>query len=228
MEIGRNCASVSRKKIFRKQGQKERTVSLLNWLDLLLLWMICWSSWRGVQTGLVAGLAQLCGLFIGLALAREYQALLAAYLRRQIPLEQWIKSWFAAPAIGLGPGPLSGWNQHIAQGVLETLSFIAILLVATRLIGWLGQLLARSVRFSFLGPADRVGGLILGIARGIMVATIFLAITFTFQNTVRSWLPGETLPWLTRAVEGSRLTHFLTPAIDALQQLIPVLLARYN
>lgn len=200
----------------------------MNWLDLFLLWMIGWSTWRGVQTGLVAGLTRLCGLLVGLFLAREFQAPLAAYLRQQWPLDQWIKSWFSAPAIGQAPGPLSGWDLYIAQGLLEVLSFMAILLVAARLIGWLGQLLARAARFSFLGPVDRVGGLVLGIVRGIVAAAILLAAIFAFQNATGSWLPGEPLPWLARAVESSRLTQFLAPVVEALQQLMPVLMALYT
>ncbi|MDQ0284932.1 membrane protein required for colicin V production [Desulfofundulus luciae] len=195
---------------------------------MILLWMIGWSTWRGVQTGLVAGLARLCGLLVGLVLAREFQAPLATYLRQQWPLEQWLNSWIASPAIGLVPGPLSGWNRYLAQGLLEVLSFVVILLVVARLIGWLGQLLAGAARFSFLGPVDRAGGLFLGIVRGIVAAAILLAVIFALQNAASSWLPGEPFPWLARAVESSRLVQFLTPVVEALQKLIPVFMARYT
>lgn len=200
----------------------------MNWLDLFLLWIIGWSTWRGMQTGLVAGLARLCGLLVGLVLAREFQAPLAAYIRRQLPLEQWLNSWIASPAIGLAPGPLSGWNRYLAQGLLEVLSFVVILLVVARLIGWLGQLLAGAARFSFLGPVDRAGGLVLGIVRGVVAAAILLAVIFAVKNAAGSWVPGEPMTWLARAVEGSRLTQLLHPVVEALQQLVPVLVSRYT
>ncbi|SHI67654.1 CvpA family protein [Desulfofundulus thermosubterraneus] len=200
----------------------------MNWLDLVLLWIIAWSTWRGMQTGLVAGLARLCGLLVGLVLAREFQAPLAAYISRQWPLEQWLNSWIASPAIGLAPGSLTGWNRYLAQGLLEVLSFVVILLVAARLIGWLGQILAGAARFSLLGPVDRAGGLVLGIVRGVLAAGVLLAVILALKNAAGTWLPGEPIPWLARAVEGSRLIQWLDPIVEELQQLVPLLVSRYT
>ncbi|MGB9803200.1 MAG: CvpA family protein [Desulfofundulus sp.] len=201
----------------------------MNWLDLLLVWMIGWSTWQGLKTGLVSGLARLCGLILGLFLAREFQAPLATCLKRQWPLEQWLKSWLAAPANGPATRPVSGLEQYLfqrlVQNLLDLISFSAILLITALLVGWVGELVGRVARLGFLGPVDRAGGLVLGVARGLVAAAILIALILSLKHGANLWLPGEPLPWLARALESSRLVRVLQPVVKSVQHLVPALVA---
>jgi membrane protein required for colicin V production len=195
----------------------------VNWLDLLLLWLIIWPAWRGVQTGLIASLARVCGLLIGLVLAREYHAPLAEYIGRHWPINQWLGSWNAPPASIFINESLSEWYQHLSRGTLELVSFIVILLLTAWLISWLGQIVTTAAGIGLLGPVNRVGGLILGISRGVLAAVIFLAVLMEVKDILNSWLPGFDVPWLDRALSSSRLYQALNPATEILQKSIPLL-----
>lgn len=198
----------------------------MNWLDLMILLIIGWSAWRGLETGLVAGLARLCGLFLGLAAALQYHTPLAFYLKEQLPLEQWIGSWLTAPTAGVitkTVSPVAGFEQWLVQGLLPLLAFMTILILVAQIIIWAGRIVARAARLSFLGPLDRVGGLILGTVRGLVLVLVLIAIIVPIQGPGRAILyPGQS--WLVQAVEGSRLARPLAGLVGALNLSFPDIL----
>ncbi|MBE3586742.1 CvpA family protein [Desulfofundulus thermocisternus] len=195
----------------------------MNWLDLLLLWLIIWSAWKGIQAGLIASLARICGLLLGLVLAREYHRPLAEYIGQHWPVNQWLGNWSAPPASNYINETLSEWYQHLSRGAPELLSFIAILVLTAWLISWLGNIVGAAAGIGLLGPVNRAGGLILGIARGILAAVIFLAVLMEVKDILNSWLPGFDVPWLDRALNSSRLYQALYPAKEILQKSISLL-----
>ncbi|MBE3587876.1 MAG: CvpA family protein [Thermoanaerobacteraceae bacterium] len=189
---------------------------------MLIILIIAWSAWRGLETGLVAGLARLTGLFLGLAAAMRYHTALAGYLSGQWPLEQWIRERLTAPTGGMPAGfNLPAWEKLIARGVLEILAFILILLLVSQLVCLAGQMAARAARFSFLGPVDRAGGVLLGAVRGLVLVVILLVLLAAL-TTPGGGGAGVLPPWLDRAVAGSSLARpLIEVATGALQLTLP-------
>lgn len=83
----------------------------MNWLDIVIVLILLLSVWRGYETGLVAGLARLLGLFLGLAAALTYNQSLAAYLNELWNLDEKIMRIF--PSLQVMPTPASpqGFSQ---------------------------------------------------------------------------------------------------------------------
>lgn len=226
----------------------------MNWVDVALLVIIGWSTWKGLATGLVEGMVRLAGLFLGLLAAYNYYHPLAGYLNDQWHLAEKIKgllpfpsaSWTdsaSLPALswtqGLNlPEGLTGPNLHgqqalsvveklqqfLSQGMVETGAFILIFLVASRLTYLLGTLAARAARWTFLAPVDRFGGLMLGLVRGLVIVLVLVALLVPLQAPVSLFPDGQQESWLARSFQLSALIPVCWQLLVKLQVIYPGLL----
>jgi uncharacterized membrane protein required for colicin V production len=87
-------------------------------------------------------------------------------------------------AVRFGTEPLAEWllERGLGQGPLTTRVFVAgvIAIASLLVIAQLGRSLRRRARAAGLGVADRVGGAILGLAEGTLVAGVILLILVAF------------------------------------------------
>lgn len=226
----------------------------MNWVDVALLLIVGWSSWRGLATGLVEGVAGLAGLFLGLLAAYNYYHPLAGYLNDQWHLAEKVKGFLPFPsgsrtdpaslpvldwAQGLNlPEVLASPNLHgqqvlsvveklqhfLAQGLVETGAFILIFLVVSRLTHLLGALAARAARWTFLGPVDRFGGLMLGFVRGLVIVLVLVALLVPLQAPVSLFPGGLQESWLARFFQQSALIPVCWQLLVKLQVIFPGLL----
>jgi membrane protein required for colicin V production len=87
----------------------------MNWLDILFAVIIGWNIWRGLHNGLVAGLARLIGVLVGLAAALNFYRPLADTVNLKWNLVSrlgdfipfWGKSGSALPGTGGGVESIS-------------------------------------------------------------------------------------------------------------------------
>jgi len=226
----------------------------MNWVDVTLLVIVGWSAWRGLATGLVEGVARLVGLFLGLLVAYNYYRPLAGYLNDQWHLADKVKGFLPFPsaswtdsvslpalwrAQGLNlPEGLAGSNLHgqqvlsvveklqhsLAQGLMETGAFILIFLVVSSLTYFLGALAARAARWTFLGPVDRFGGLMLGLVRGLVVVLVLVALQAPLQAPVSLFSGGQQESWLARSFQQSAVIPVCWQLLVKLQGIYPGLL----
>ena len=114
--------------------------------------------------------------------------------------------------------PLACWyyrdGAHALAGLITTptlaqfAAFLLILAVVTIVASLLGRLFRRGARTNGLGPADRLGGALFGLARGAIVETAFLLALIAF-------LPSA--PW----VQNSRLAPYFLRAAHAVSFTMP-------
>ncbi len=109
----------------------------------------------------------------------------------------------------------------MAHGLLEVIAFLIIFLVVAQLANLLGGMVAHAARWTFFGPADRLGGLVLGVLRGVVIILMLVALLMPFQIAAIS-LPGELQEsWLTRAVEQSTLVPLCWEYLVKLHVIFP-------
>jgi len=125
----------------------------------------------------ILGVAALRGFFLGLIReAFSLAALGAAYIVVRVG-NPTATAWLGqAAGESIGPA-LAPWIAGVA---------LAVATIAT--VVFLGRLLRRGARWAGLGWADRVGGGVLGLAEGALVAAILLTVASTLLGRDHTFL----------------------------------------
>lgn len=129
----------------------------MNWLDLTLLAILALFGLRGYFKGLFREVFSLAGIGIGFVVAVRYYETVAA---------------FGQPF----------W--HFSPLILKGAAYVAIFFVVYFLISSIGWWIHRSARLLFLQTVNRVGGVAIGIGKGLAVTALAV-----FLAGSASWLP---------------------------------------
>lgn len=201
----------------------------MNWLDWLILAILIWSAWQGLRHGLLIGLANTAGLLIGLLVAYRYYQTLAEYLSVHWQAEELLLP-LARPLQNLWPStgnllPAEQLAQVISYTILQAGLFLALFIAVSWLINLAGRLLTSVADFALLGPFNRLGGVLLGFAKGVLIVLVILAVLAPFQqqnpfseqpalNSGWSFLQGKSF-------EESHLLVYFVPLIDLFKKTVP-------
>jgi membrane protein required for colicin V production len=122
----------------------------MNPFDILIIVILGYSLIRGLFRGLVKEISSVIGVFGGFYAAYTYYKILADLL--------------------------SGLIQDISY--LNILSFMIIFCGVLIVVSVLGVIIKYLLNIAFLGWVDRIGGVIFGFAKGILiVSVIFISLT---------------------------------------------------
>lgn len=220
----------------------------MNWLDWLLIIIISLSAWHGLKAGFIVGVARLLGLVLGLAAAFTGYKNLAVYLDHQwnwgesisvFILERFPQALINGALDSIAPGsltePTPGSEQlledmvtgyaanaarEMAGSVLELISFAILALAVYILVNIMMRALSGAASHSLLGPLDRIGGLILGLARGGLVIIIAAALLNPMYSA--GAVTGDVQNgFLGHAVTGSVVLPYAQTAVEFLKLQFP-------
>ncbi|MGB5985230.1 MAG: CvpA family protein [Desulfobacterales bacterium] len=118
----------------------------MNPLDIVIIVILGFGLIRGFFRGLVKELSSIIGVIAGFFAANLYHPLLAPYF----------KSWISDP--------------NYIQIISFALLFIAVFLV----VSILGVIIKYLLNVAFLGWADRIFGVVFGLAKGVLIAAVLL------------------------------------------------------
>lgn len=122
--------------------------------DLVIVITLVFFTLRGIRNGLIGEIAGILSLICGFWAARAWNAQLAPYL-----------SFISDPS----------WQIIASCAII----FIAVMFA----IGFLARLLKKVAAYSFVGWLDKLGGALLGLAKGIILWTLlFVVLVNLFQN----------------------------------------------
>lgn len=214
----------------------------LNWLDWLIIAVVALSALQGLRYGLVASVAKLAGILIGLGVAFTYYRPFAEYLSTQwnmgkkiLPLVEGLLKYL--PSINtvppaLSPGKLTSTGmlaanqlnpfgdyltRVFASGVLEALSFLVLLLATVWVVNLAGRILTSIANITLMGPLNHLGGLVFGAAKGFLVVMIVLTLISPFQLSYLT--PGASPP--RGAFQDSKLLPYFEPLFNAINRPLP-------
>lgn len=169
---------------------------------------------------MIAGLARLAGLFFGLVMAFSYYVPLTEYANKQWHLEnKMMELFFQFGQPGLRA--LEKLPSLVVHRLVEIVAFLLIFFVVSLLTCWVGSMIAYAARWTFFRPADRLGGLILGFLRGVVLVLIFLALLVPLQTAASALPDGCRVGWLGGALEQSALVPIFWQFLVKLQLLFP-------
>jgi membrane protein required for colicin V production len=124
--------------------------SAMNPFDILILVILGYSLIRGLFRGLVKEVSSVIGVFGGFYAAYTYYQILAGLLSRLI--------------------------QDISY--LNILSFLIIFCGVLIVVSMLGIIIKYLMNIAFLGLIDRIGGVVFGLAKGILIVSVlFISLT---------------------------------------------------
>ncbi len=111
-------------------------------LDIIILIPLLYFAFRGFTKGFVITLAMLAGLLLGLYAAFHFSEYTAA--------------------------ALSG-HVHLDSGNIRLVAYLVTFVTVIVLVYLLGQFLTRVLKTAGLGLLNRLAGLVLGIAKGVLI-----------------------------------------------------------
>ena len=146
----------------------------LNALDWMLIVLVSLSAIAGFMRGLVRSLTSLAGIIVGIVVAGWYALPFGTYLAR------WITPLLAA----------------------EVIAFLVIALATMLLFALAGRALRGTAKVVGLGFADRCGGALFGMARGILLIAAALLPTITYVTQTELAKKSFLLPGFLQAAHG--------------------------
>jgi membrane protein required for colicin V production len=150
----------------------------VNWLDIILAIFLILSAFIGLERGLVRTIVPLVGLIVGVLVAGSYYDALAHRLLHS--------------------------NSAIAYIFAFAIIVVAFLVMATIFAVALQKVLSLTI----LGWLDRLGGMVLGLATGSIIAGALLALLLKH-------------PFGVSAIEDSAVASFLVDKSPLVSSLLP-------
>ncbi len=137
----------------------------MNFIDVIILLVLCFFAIKGLIRGLVNEASSLAGLLVGGWLAYRFHPLLAVPIKRSL---------------------------HLPEHLASFLAFIIILLVIGICAHILGNVITAALRLVMLGSLNRLGGLLIGFAEGALLLCMAFSIASSgfmpeqVRNKIRS------------------------------------------
>lgn len=114
-------------------------------------------------------------------------------------------------------------NLLLAQGILRILAFIAIFIVVKAAISFLGSIFGTILKCSPLGPVDKLAGIALGFATGIIIIFILMTILIAMQVPLALIGVEGVLSSLEKGISQSHLIAVFGPYVKEMNILPPVI-----
>lgn len=111
--------------------------------------------------------------------------------------------------------------RTLASGILDVFCFILIFLVVSWTVKTLGVLLGKMARMLFLGPADRIGGMLLGGVKGGVIAMVLVALGNSLQVPAAFISTDNSANGISLALQKSLLVPYFIKALVVLNAKFP-------
>lgn len=137
----------------------------MNFIDIIILSILCFFAVKGLVRGLVNEASSLAGLLLGGWLAYQYHPLLA------VPIKS---------------------TLHLPAHLSSFLAFIIILLVIGICAHIIGNVITAALRMVMLGSLNRLGGLLIGVVEGALLLCMIFSVAASgfmpeqIRNKIRS------------------------------------------
>jgi len=139
----------------------------MNWVDLLIVALIAWMTFRGFQSGLIRQVVRVVAIIGGIVLAGLLYDDLSANIGFLI-------------------------EDATTRNLVSFIAIVAGVVIAGTV---LAQLLKTTASILMLGPLDSIGGGVLGFVRGVLYvqAALFVLAVFPANETVSKGVADSTV-----------------------------------
>ena len=168
---------------------------MINWLDIIILFIFAFCLIRGFRNGLLKQLVSLLGLVISFVLALYLSRPLGSRLAEMIDLN----GGEAGEAAQLGELAMEGMDYLIGvEPIMSLISFVVLFIVLQFVTNFIAARLKLVNYIPLIGQLNMLGGLLLGLVKGFIYVFILINII--------SILPPE---YLGEALHNSALAGYI-------------------
>ena len=202
----------------------------LNVLDYAILAILLLSALAGFRRGLFNVIAGLMGILIGLLAAIIFHRELALSLEGYFGLSTWLAGVFQEklpfPALNPGlvkaldlPAGLADPSLYLATSLVIAISFLLILLLGSKLVQLLCELLEGILAHGILSGVNRGLGMGLLVLKNLLIMAVLAGVLVTpLELGARMGLPGTLIT--TQYMHNSVLVEQLLNLFDYLKILL--------
>ena len=169
----------------------------MNWFDIVILVILFVGAYYGLKSGLIGASLGVIGIVVGVLLASQLSDDVGELL-----------------------------TESISNDAIVTVASYAIIIGAVLAATWMARRILRTlISLTFLGLADKLGGLALGLLAGAAVSGALITgmarLTYSFEIPSEG-VVGEFLPvakakgWLENTLDGSALVPTFIDITEAL------------
>ena len=126
----------------------------MNTLDIILLIPLAYFAYKGFSKGFIITLAMLAGILVGLYAAIHFSEYAVGFLTSRL---------------------------NTNTGNIRMISYLVTFVAVLVLVYLLGQFLTGVVKTTGLGFLNRIGGVILGVAKGLLIISAILVLYNTID-----------------------------------------------
>lgn len=114
-------------------------------------------------------------------------------------------------------------NLLLAQGILRILAFIAIFIIVKAAVNFIGSIFGIILKFTPLGPVDKLAGIALGFATGIVIIFVLMTILIPLQVPLALMGVEGFMSTLEKGISNSHLIEIFGPYVKEMNILPPVI-----
>jgi uncharacterized membrane protein required for colicin V production len=202
----------------------------LNVLDYAIIAILLLSALAGLKRGLFNVIGGLMGTLIGLLAAILYHRDLALYLEQQFGLSTWLAGVFEEklPLPALNPGLVKALDipvgladpaLYLATSLVIAISFLLILVLGSKLVQLLCELLEGILAHGILSGVNRGLGMGLLVLKNLLIMAVLAGVLVTpLELGARMGLPGALIT--TQYMHDSFLLEQLLSIFDYIKALL--------
>ena len=202
----------------------------LNVLDYTIIAILLLSAVVGLQRGLFKVIGGLMGILFGLLAAVIFHRELGLYLEKYFGLSTWLAAFFQEklplPALQPGlvkaldfPAGLADPALYLATSLVTAISFLLILLLGSKLVQMLCELLERLFAHGILSGVNRGLGMGLLVLKNLLIMAVLAGVLLTpLELGARMGLPGALIT--TQYMHDSFLPEHLLNIFDYVKALL--------
>lgn len=201
-------------KLKRRFFSERKGESVMNWLDILLLFVFLKSAIEGYTKGFVLSAFRILGVLTAIYVGLFYRDAAAKYIEKNTNVSEALKPVLNITSPKSNPGalPAGAAIDSLIQMALSALSFLIIFLAVQLLFALVGFFVNGMFRFSGLSLPNRVLGVLLGLLSTSLWVVLISSVITPFLMT---W-PGSVLE---RGISSSyilqklKFLDFITPVV---------------
>lgn len=202
----------------------------LNVLDYAIIAILVLSALVGLQRGLFKVIGGLMGILLGLLAAVIFHQELALYLEKYFGLSSWLAAFFQKklplPVLHPGlvkaldfPAGLADPALYLATSLVTAIAFLLILLLGSKLVQLICELLENVFAHGILSGINRGLGMGLLVLKNLLIMVVLAGVLLTpLELGARMGLPGALIT--TQYMHNSILVEQLLNIFDYLKVLL--------